>query len=56
MLFFFPKYREKNKIPLFIEANIAFIYYRGTHWSKNIIFIFASILEISIIEMGWRWS
>ena len=53
---FSPKYREKNSIPLFMEANIEFLYYRRTHWSKNIISIFSSILEISIVEMGWRWS
>ena len=41
---------RKNSIFLFIEANIAFFYYRGTHWIKNIIFILTSILEIFIIE------
>ena len=33
-----------------------FLYNRGTHWSKNTISIFSSLLEISIIEIGWRCS
>ena len=56
MLFFPLNIEEKNSIPLFIEANIAFFYYKGTHQSKNTISIFVSILKISIIEMGWRCS
>ena len=51
----FSLFRGKNSIPLFIEINIAFFYYKGTHWSKHFyLYFFLCFRDLYIRDVNDR--